>query len=145
MFIRQIDRENIKNGKIGHEENLLFDGVLKVKKGNEEEAIKEIIRLTHAKRIFDYLDYQFDNGQTIAQLLKIDNKYSYAEDIGMICLAHGENYEYIKSKLRKSVTKGQYEYNQQYIAVLLRIADYLDLDRQRTPILPKQASSRFNC
>lgn len=68
-------------------------------------------------------------------MLKIDNKYSYAEDIGMICLAHGENYEYIKSKLRKSVTKGQYEYNQQYIAVLLRIADYLDLDRQRTPML----------
>lgn len=71
MFIRQIDRENIKNGKIGHEENLLFDGVLKVKKGNEEEAIKEIIRLTHAKRIFDYLDYQFDNGQILHNCLRL--------------------------------------------------------------------------
>ena len=48
MFITPIDRVNIKNNKIKYSENLSFNGVLAVKNNNEEEAIKEIVRLTHA-------------------------------------------------------------------------------------------------
>lgn len=137
MFIRPIDREEIKNNKIKHAERLkiTYKGVLEVKKGNVEEAIKEIIRLTHAARVFEFLDCEFEGHQKISNILKIDNNYEYANDVGLICQAHGENYNFLKTQLRSSVTKGMYEYNLQYIAVLLRIADYLDLDKQRTPML----------
>lgn len=137
MFIRPIDREEITNNKIKHAERLkiTYKGVLEVKKGNVEEAIKEIIRLTHAARVFEFLDCEFEGHQKISNILKIDNNYEYANDVGLVCQAHGENYNFIKTQLRSSVTKGMYEYNLQYIAVLLRIADYLDLDKQRTPML----------
>lgn len=137
MFIRPIDREEITNNKIKHAEKLkiTYKGVLEVKKGNVEEAIKEIIRLTHAARVFEFLDCEFEGHQKISNILKIDNNYEYANDVGLVCQAHGENYNFIKTQLRSSITKGMYEYNLQYIAVLLRIADYLDLDKQRTPML----------
>lgn len=138
MFIRPIDKEEIINGKIKHADKLkiTYKGVLEVKKENEEEAIKEIIRLTHAARVFDFLNHDFKDGMPqISQILKIDNNYEYANDIGLICQAHGEDYSFIKTQLRSSITKGNYEYNLQYFAVLLRIADYLDLDKQRTPML----------
>ncbi len=136
MFISPKDKEEIKSGKIKYSDTLTFQGVLDVKKGNEEEAIKEIVRLTHAARINEFLDLKFtDRSQTISEILSIDNKYPYAEDVALICQAHGENYDFIKNKVRETTTKGKYEYNSQYFAVLLRIADYLDLDKQRTPML----------
>lgn len=132
MFIRPEDEMNIKANIIKYTDSLTYEGVLNVT-GSEKEAVKEIIRITHAARVNEFINYDF-GGQTISQILMINGSYSYAEDIVAICRAHGENYEYIKS-LRTSTTKGSYTYNSQYIAVLLRIADYLDLDRQRTPIL----------
>ena len=132
MFIRPEDDRDIKVNKIKYTDSLTYEGVLKVV-GSEEEAVKEIIRITHAARIKEFIDYNF-GGQTISRILLINGSYTYAEDIIDICRAHGENYDYIKD-LRTSTTKGSYTYNSQYIAVLLRIADYLDLDKQRTPIL----------
>ncbi len=132
MFIRPIDESEIKANKIKYTDALTYEGVLNVT-GSEKEAIKEIIRITHAARIKEFIDYDF-GGQTISQILMINDNYSYAEDIVAICKGHGEDYEYIKT-LRTTRTKGNYTYNLQYIAVLLRIADYLDLDKQRTPIL----------
>ncbi len=124
MFISPKDKEEIKSGKIKYSDTLTFQGVLDVKKGNEEEAIKEIIRLTHAARINEYLEWKFpDSTQTISEILRIDNKYSYAEDVALICQAHGEDYDFIKNKLRDTTTKGKYEYNPQYFAVLLRIEE----------------------
>lgn len=133
MTIRDIDKENIKNNKIEHTESLTFEGVMKVVNNNENEAIKEIIRRTHAARIFDFIDCDI-GGKTISSILMIDNSYPYAEDVAEICKAHGEDHSYLK-RLRTENTKGKYTYNLQYIAALLRIADYLDLDKQRTPIL----------
>lgn len=132
MFIRPEDEDDIKANKIKYTDSLTYEGVLNVT-GSEKEAIKEIVRMTHAPRINEFIDYNFD-GQTISRILMINGSYTYAEDIVAICRAHGENYDYIKG-LRTAITKGSYTYNPQYIAVLLRIADYLDLDKQRTPIL----------
>ena len=137
MFIRSIDKEEITKGIIKHADKLkiTYKGVLEVKNGNIDETIKEIIRLTHAARVFEFLDHEFEGHQKIAQILKIDGNYDYSNDIGLVCQAHGEDYNFIKTQLRSSITKGIYEYNLQYFAVLLRIADYLDLDKQRTPML----------
>lgn len=133
MFIRPEDKENIKNGNIKYTNSLTFNGVLKVVNNEEEEAIKEIVRVTHPQRIKEYIDYDF-GGKTIYNILQLDDKYPYSDDIVDICVSHGENYEYLKH-LRSDKTKGNYFYNPQYLAALLRIADLLDLDRQRTPVL----------
>lgn len=133
MFVRPEDVEEIKNNNIKYTNSLTFDGVFKVSK-NENEAIKEIIRITHAARINEFIDYRFDGNNCIKDVLLVNGHYSYAEDIISICRAHGEDYSYLRN-MRTEITKGSYTYNPQYIAVLLRIADYLDLDKQRTPIL----------
>lgn len=134
MIVRPQDEVDIKNNNIKYANNITFDGVLKYTK-NEKEAINEIIRITHAPRIHDFVFYDFENGENIANILKVKNLYSYADDVIKICRAHGEDYNYIKNELKSDCTKGIYSFNQQYIAVLLRIADYIDLDRQRTPIM----------
>ena len=85
------------------------------------------------KKENEFIDYKL-NGKSISDVLLVNGNYSYAEDIGMICRAHGEDFSYLRN-LRTEITKGSYTYNPQYIAALLRIADYLDLDKQRTPIL----------
>lgn len=133
MFIRPEDKERIKKNDIAYTNSLTFDGVMDVVGNNEEEAIKEIVRITHAHRIKEYIDYGFGD-TAISTILKLEDKYGYADDVVEICVGHGEDYDYLK-KLRTRCTKGKYTYNLQFIAVLLRIADYLDLDSQRTPVL----------
>lgn len=133
MFIRPEDKEKIKNDEIKYTNSLSFKGVLKTVGGNEEEAIKEIVRITHAQRIKEFIEYDF-GGKKISSILMLDDKYPYADDVVDICVAHGENYDYLRH-LRKDSAKGIYRYNSQYLAAVLRIADYLDLDKQRTPVL----------
>ena len=133
MFIRPEDRERITQNDIPYTNSLTFDGVMSVVNNDAEEAIKEIVRITHAHRIKEYINYEFGD-KTISSILRLEDKYGYADDVVDICVGHGEDYDYLK-KLRKQCTKGQYTYNLQFISVLLRIADYLDLDSQRTPVL----------
>lgn len=133
MFIRPEDKEKIKNNEIKYTTSLSYKGVLKAVDDDENEAIKEIVRITHAQRIKEFTEYDF-GGKTISNILMLDDKYPYVDDVVDICIAHGENYDYLRN-LRKDSAKGRYRYNSQYIAAILRIADYLDLDKQRTPVL----------
>ncbi len=133
MFIRPEDKERIIQNNIMYTNSLTFAGVMSVVGNNQEEAVKEIVRITHAHRIKEYVDYEFGD-KTISSILRLEDKYGYADDVVDICVGHGEDYDYL-AKLRTQCTKGNYTYNLQYIAVLLRIADYLDLDSQRTPVL----------
>jgi hypothetical protein len=136
MTIREEDIEQIKNSStIKYTKSLTYQGVLKVCNNDEEEAIKEIIRRTHAARIEEFMTYEFGVNKTkICDKLAIEGKYYYSDDIVTICKSHGEDYSFLK-KIRNNGTKANYQYNSQYIAALLRIADYLDIDQQRTPML----------
>ena len=133
MFVRRCDEDDIKANRIKYAKSLTFEGVLAVKHGDEKEAVKEIIRRTHAARINEFIDFDI-KGKSISSILMVNNIYSYAKVVAEICQAHGEDYNYLK-ELPQNVTKGKYDYNPQYIAALLRIADCLDLDKQRTPML----------
>lgn len=133
MTIREEDKIEIKNNNIKYSNELTFEGVLKVTDNDENEAIKEIIRRTHAARIYEFIDYKFDS-RSINDILLLDNNYPYAEDVAEICKAHGEEHSYLND-MSKDCTKVRYSYNLQYIAALLRLADYLDLDKSRTPVL----------
>ena len=135
MTIRPEDKYEIKKNNIKYTSTLTFEGVLSVMDNNEEETIKEIIRRTHAARVEEFITYKFnDSGNTISNILQLDGSYPYADDVIEICKAHGEDHSFLAC-MCEDRTKGNFQYNPRFIAALLRIADYLDIDKQRTPIL----------
>lgn len=97
---------------------------------DEIVALQECIRPVHGKRSFDHI-------------VKMDSEYflvpgytniSFKDDVARICAAHNENFEWIPNNLTSDKVKGDYPLNSQYIALLLRIADYLDIDEARAPL-----------
>ena len=59
-----------KKNIIKYTSSLTYDGVLNVVNNCEENAIKEIIRITHADRINDFIDYDF-NGYSLSKILML--------------------------------------------------------------------------
>jgi len=59
---------------------------------------------------------------------------TFKSELALICQAHNEDFEWISKELQSETIKGEYNLNAQYIAILLRIADYLDMDAQRAPL-----------
>lgn len=59
---------------------------------------------------------------------------SFREEIGLICMSHNEDFEWIDKTLPSERKKGYFDLNSRYVAILLRIADYLDIDEQRAPL-----------
>ncbi len=97
---------------------------------DEIVALQECIRPVHGMRSLNHI-------------LKMDNEFflipgytniSFKDDVAKICAAHNENFEWIPNNLSFDKIKGDYSLNSQYIALLLRIADYLDIDEERAPL-----------
>lgn len=101
------------------------------KYGDEKIALQECIRPVHAIRSKEHIDKHMS-----ADLFLVPNSttVSFQNEIGMICTSHNEDFEWIEKNLSYDVLKGTFELNAQYIAVLLRISDYLDIDEQRAPL-----------
>ena len=59
---------------------------------------------------------------------------TFQNELALICQSHNEDFEWISKEIHSETIKGEYSLNAQYIAVLLRIADYLDMDAQRAPL-----------
>ena len=59
---------------------------------------------------------------------------SFKSELAQICMSHNEDFEWIKKNLHNDEKKGHFDLNAQYISVLLRISDYLDIDEQRAPL-----------
>ena len=119
---------SIKNGSMCIN-GYLFSHFLNFYSNDESLALQEYIRKFHS-----ILSKKFVNDE-ISNMLHIDSapSLSYSENLGLICESHTEDYDWIKSNLRIDDTLGQFDYNAQYIAVVLRLADILDIDNQRTP------------
>lgn len=97
---------------------------------NETTALQECIRPIHGVRSFKHIN-------------NMDNKYflvpgytniSFQNDVAKICAAHNENFDWIQNNLGSDIVKGKYSLNSQFISLLLRIADYLDIDEERAPL-----------
>lgn len=97
---------------------------------DEIVALQECIRPVHGMR-------------SLSHIHKMDNEYflipgytniSFKDEVAKICAAHNENFEWINNNLSFDKVKGSYPLNSQYIALLLRIADYLDIDEERAPL-----------
>lgn len=100
------------------------------KYGDEEVALQECIRPVHGKRSQRFIQTQMDEN-----LFLIPNStvLSFRDELGLICRSHNEDFEWIEKVLVSEKKKGSFDLNPQYIAVLLRLADYLDIDEQRAP------------
>lgn len=101
------------------------------KYGDEMTALQECIRPVHGKRSSDFIKTKMDEKLF---LIPESTVVSFREELGLICMSHNEDFEWIKKNLPNDEMKGHFGLNAQYISVLLRIADYLDIDEQRAPL-----------
>ena len=101
------------------------------KYGDEMTALQECVRPVHGKRARDYIETKMDERLF---LIPESTNISFKSELAQICMSHNEDFEWIKKNLHNDEKKGHFDLNAQYISVLLRISDYLDIDEQRAPL-----------
>ena len=103
------------------------------KYNNENIALQECVRPVHGKRSREFLE-KIDDENRVMFFVTLGTATTFQNELAMICQAHNEDFEWISKELPSETIKGEYSLNAQYIAILLRIADYLDMDAQRAPL-----------
>jgi len=105
-----------------------FQSIVKNTNDDEALAIQETIRISHGKIANKLIN------TTYKESFKIPSTNIYfTEDLGKICEAHTQDKSYLQN-IKDHRTKGDYEYNARFVALLLRVADILDIDSTRTPL-----------
>ena len=100
---------------------------------DDKLALQECIRPIHAKRSAFHIVNMNEEKQSWF-VLPNSTSNNFAEDIQKICQSHNESLQWLKSELAQDNYRGNYSYNAQYIALLLRLSDLLDIDENRTPM-----------
>lgn len=103
------------------------------KYNNEAIALQECVRPVHGKRSREFLEKIDDENKDMFRI-SVGTATTFQSELALICQAHNEDFDWISKELQSETIKGEYSLNAQYIAVLLRIADYLDMDAQRAPL-----------
>ncbi len=131
MIVSEEEIEQIKQDKLllG---NKKYSKVLE-KYGNEKLSLQECVRPVHGYRSREFLKEIKDENKKMFLIPGTTNT-SFQKELALICQAHNEDFSWLVSNLRTDIIKGSYSSNAQYIAVLLRIGDYLDIDEQRAPL-----------
>lgn len=106
-----------------------FSAMKKIMGGNEVLALQEYVRRIHASLSGRYIRENIKEKLVIPKLTSLD----FTKELALICEAHTEDYDWIKANLRTYEVRGDYSFNPQFIAAILRLADILDIDGHRTP------------
>jgi molecular chaperone HtpG len=106
-----------------------FSAMRKIMGNNEALAIQEYIRRIHGSLSGKYIRENLKEKLVIPKLPTLD----FTKELALICEAHTEDYDWIKTNLRTNEVRGDYSFNPQFIAAILRLADILDIDGNRTP------------
>ncbi len=98
----------------------------------------EYLRLNHAKRGAEFVLSQFgDSGKNEFKIST--GQVNYAEYVALVCMSHWDSAKDLKSEIfRRDLHLIHFPVNLQYCAVLLRLADLIDLDPDRTPKVLKE-------
>ena len=128
MVVSEQEIENIKNER-GNITDRKYSLVLQKYK-DDAVALQECVRPIHGMRSLKHI-LEMNNECFI---LPGYTNISFQDDVAKICAAHNENFEWITSNLPIDQVKGNWTLNSQYMALLLRIADYLDIDEERAPL-----------
>lgn len=100
---------------------------------DDKLALQECIRPIHAKRSACHIAKMNEQHQSWF-LIPNSTNMNFSQNIQKICQSHNESFQWLKTELDQENYKGSYSYNSQYIALLLRLSDLLDIDENRTPI-----------
>ncbi|MFB5759744.1 HD domain-containing protein [Paenibacillus medicaginis] len=97
----------------------------------EDKIFTEYLRRNHVKRSADFIESTLSDGEF---KLAIDDILLYKYLIN-ICNSHGEPVTCLKDnrKYPRNTLIGEKYVNVQYLSLILRLADILDLDPERTP------------
>lgn len=106
-----------------------FSAMKKIMGDNESLALQEYVRRIHALLSSRYIRENLKDKLVIPKLTTLD----FTKELALICEAHTEDYDWIKANLRTNEVRGDYSFNPQFIAAILRLADILDIDSNRTP------------
>ncbi|PTT32503.1 hypothetical protein DBR28_15185, partial [Chryseobacterium sp. HMWF028] len=128
MAVSKEDIDNIKSDNFPFCE-IKFSSMKKIMQNDETLALQEYIRRIHASLSKRYILDHLQNDLTIPNLTSLD----FANELALICQSHTEDKDWIKSNLGTNSVRGDYSFNSQYIAIILRLADILDIDGNRTP------------
>lgn len=131
MIVSDDEMVGIKDDKIllG---NRRYSKVLEKYK-NEKIALQECVRPVHGSRVNEFIEHLMKDNRKIFLIPETTN-ISFHKELALICQAHNEDFSWIANNLKYDTVKNQYYLNEQFIAVLLRIGDYLDIDEQRAPL-----------
>lgn len=129
MAISDEEIENIKNNNSKYLDNQNFELIKENNFNNEDLALQEVIRNAHGKIAFNLITTEYEKEFRLPNHENI----SFAENLAEICLSHTTDKSYVEN-LKTNTTKGESEYNTQFLAILLRLSDILDIDSTRTPI-----------
>lgn len=129
MVVTKEEIEEIKNGSKLLEKRS-YSAIFN-KYNDENTSLQEYIRPIHGERTKQYIKKNMNKEYF---LVSNYTQISFQEELGIICQAHNEDFEWIISNLDVETKRGNDEVNFQYIAMLLRIADYLDIDEERAPM-----------
>lgn len=95
---------------------------------NEDIAFQELIRPIHGIRAQKYI-YEMED--SLFKILDCPVE-QMKRTIANISRAHCENFQWMyEDNLSEKINIGDYELNEKYVAIVLRLADYLDFDYRR--------------
>lgn len=99
----------------------------------ENYRLTEYIRINHATKVKEIIQ-EIENNEVWSKGLKY-NDFRFGRHLAKICESHNENILEINNPLIKTsipVTPNEY-LNSVFISIVLRLADILDFDAERTP------------
>ncbi|WP_245890290.1 HD domain-containing protein [Rummeliibacillus pycnus] len=99
----------------------------------ENYRLTEYIRINHATKVKEIIQ-EIENNEVWSKGLKYNN-FKFGRYLAKICESHNENILEINNSLIKTsipVTPNEY-LNSVFISIVLRLADILDFDAERTP------------
>ncbi|MDE6845908.1 MAG: ATP-binding protein [Lachnospiraceae bacterium] len=128
MVVTENEKVKIKNDELTYQGRKY--SAVSLKYNDEDSALREFVRGVHGERAAEHITSM----EKIYFLVAGDTNCNIQEEIAKICQAHTMNREWICQNLLEKQVKGADTLNAQYIAMLLRVADYLDIDEQRAPI-----------
>lgn len=128
MAATEEEINEIKSGNLKYKE-LDYMSVLNKFNGNHDHAIQDYIRIVHAYRSSEYIKNNLKKELIIPNMINT----TFEDQVALICQSHTEDITWIKQNLNEYGQKGEFTYNSQFCALILRLADILDFDSQRTP------------
>ena len=126
-----LDDNEIEKIKSNESKYLYKKDFASIKNSNNDDenlALQEIIRVSHGKIANDLITTKYKDNFNF-----LNSSINFAKELGQICEAHTRDKDYLNN-IKQKDTKGTYDFNARFIAVLLRVADILDIDANRTPL-----------